>query len=319
MPIAKHENLNDIVVWNRTAFCLVDVMTEYGDTIFSPDIYGIQATPICNECKRGFYCRFHVANDSLILTKLNIMAANDFYPKISGITPSFCSADHSMEYRKIREPVKFSGTIRVGLGQQVSRYDWRQHIDPKQIKSLWDLEFSNGKLLSAINQMPLVAMSQHNLPIAEYSASYANDAYGVSDIPYFHLLNHAKVSLAFRKTRKPARTPKSFIQNYARLGLSQQLTLEYLDKLGISPQLSKFLRELVSETQTEKMIVLEVIETMLQTVASNHWEERVHPGHLYQDAYIPASLTATIRGRLAGISMTSWKQAATSAPQKQDT
>lgn len=318
MSIARYENQNDAFVWDKTTYRLVDVDTATDGTLFNPHHYGMNVVPICKYCNRGFYCTFHLVNGLLLLTKLNIMTADGVYPEICGVRAMFCSDDHSMEYCRIREVIRFTGTIRIGFAKKEFWYDWRQELGIDNIKRLWDLQFSDGKLISAEDFMPLVE-AQKNVE-AEMKEFFERNMLaprsierlrshcrlGASAIPYFDVLNPGTTINILQKIKKRSKTPQMFIKNYNHYGLSHRLTLEYLERLGITPDLSTFLKNLVSNTQTEKMIVLEVIETLLQTIAAGHWDERVHPDYLYKNANIPQSLTETIRNRLRGISMSSW-------------
>ncbi|MDY0383876.1 hypothetical protein, partial [Trichlorobacter sp.] len=249
----------------------------------------------------------------------------DQYPLIGGVAPVFCSDDHSMEYRRLRHPVIFTGTIRIGSGPTDGRYEWRQSLGPSTIIQLWDLDFVDGKLVEAEDKLAEVAMQEEAATqIREYVASnllaqemkdrllsycrYSDDfadRHSV-DVPYFDVLKPAEAFSALKRAKAGRNTPEQFIKNYAESGLSRQLSINYLKHLGMSEELVAFLRGLVTETQTEKMIVLEVIETLLLGLAADHWEERVQPGSLYSNANIPKTLTDTVRERLSGTTMTAW-------------
>ncbi len=323
--ILKHENTNDKVIWNHVGFRLVDIGPSSLASIIVPADYGMTAKPICKYCQRGYYCTFHLVGDQLLLTNLNIMAEEEHCPLIGGVAPVFCSDDHSMEYRRLRHPVSFSGTIRIGNGPTDGRYEWRQLIGPKTIRQLWDLDFVDGKLVAAEDKLPEVAKQKEAAKlIREYVArnllpketkekllSYCrySDDFGDRhsvDVPYFDVLKPAEAFSALKRAIAGRNTPEQFIKNYAESGLSRQLTMHYLKHLGMSEELIEFLKGLVTETQTEKMIVLEVIETMLRGIAASYWDDRVQLGSLYHNANIPKLLTNSIRKRLSGITMASW-------------
>ena len=323
--ILQHEKMNDKVVWNRVAFRFIDIKSTEAKSVITPSDYSLTPKPICKYCQRGYYCILHIVGDRLLLTNLNIMAEEEQYPLIGGVAPSFCSDDHSMEYRRLRHPVTFSGTIRIGRGPIDGRYEWRQSLGPSTIIQLWDLDFVGGKLIAAEDKLAEVAMQEEAatqirkyvasnllaqemkeklLSYCRYSDDFA-DRHSV-DVPYFDVLKPAEAFSALKRAKAGRNTPEQFIRNYAESGLSRPLTIHYLKHLGMSDELVDFLRGLVTETQTEKMIVLEVIETLLQGLAADCWEERVQPGPLYSHANIPKTLTDTIRERLGGTTMTAW-------------
>lgn len=128
----------------------------------------------------------------------------------------------------------------------------------------------------------------------------------LNPIPFFESLRPdlARSALAIVKNNK--NTPSWFIAQYGDSGLSQQLTFRYLWKLGVPYRLVRFMKKLVNINVTEKMVILEFLESMLLTVAAGHWEERVTPGHLYTNANIPAEVTASIRKRLLTVTLDSW-------------
>jgi len=128
-----------------------------------------------------------------------------------------------------------------------------------------------------------------------------------SKIPFFcHLQPDAAVA-ALALAQKSKGTPFWFIANYGDSGLSHQLTFGYLRSLGLPYRMARFLKSFVRNEVTEKMVILEFIESMLRCVAAPHWEERVMPGHLYTNANIPPDVTSAIRSRLSTVTLQSWE------------
>ena len=96
-------------------------------------------------------------------------------------------------------------------------------------------------------------------------------------------------------------TPLWFIWAYNNSGLSCQLTFNYLRSLTVPAHIVSFLKRLVTSEVTEKMVILEFLESIRQTIAGDYWEVRVLPGHLYTNANIPVDVTAAVRNRLASV------------------
>lgn len=101
-------------------------------------------------------------------------------------------------------------------------------------------------------------------------------------------------------------TPLWFVWAYNDSGLSCQLTFNYLRSLTVPAHIVSFLKRLVTSEVTEKMVILEFLESIRQTIAGDYWEVRVLPGHLYTNANIPVDVTAAVRNRLASVTQENW-------------
>ncbi len=101
-------------------------------------------------------------------------------------------------------------------------------------------------------------------------------------------------------------TPLWFVWAYNDSGLSCQLTFNYLRSLTVPAHIVSFLKRLVTFEVTEKMVILEFLESIRLTIAGDYWEERVLPGHLYTNANIPVDVTAAVRNRLASVTQENW-------------
>jgi len=322
----REYNNND-VIWKRTAYQLIDCTPAEAGIIIDPCDYGMTPMAICRQCQTGFYCTYHVANDALLLTKLNILTLDGQFSEIDGKTPIFCNDDHSWEYQRLRHFVRFTGIMRIQ--ENMSEAKRKRLWNTGYRSQLWDLSFIDGRLESVVNRLDLVEtqlkaqrkirnfIANHNLDskrtreLIRLCNNINDKDWKIADFDYtctrFHALQPDVLLAALGQVQKARGKPYWFIANYGDSGLGCGLTFKYLQALGLPAQLLNFCKEFVSDTITERMVVLEFIESMRLTIAADCWEERVTPGHLYTDAHIPVELTTAIRKRLVGITLNSWK------------
>jgi hypothetical protein len=131
-------------------------------------------------------------------------------------------------------------------------------------------------------------------------------SYEEQNIPCFDVMQPDKIKDMLAQLQDTLNTPYWFIEKYAESGLSQSLTFDYMRELGIPGEMLAFMRRFVGGAVTEKMVILELIESMYRGIAAPYWEERVAPDYLYTNANIPAEVTSAIRERLAQVSLESW-------------
>lgn len=153
--IPNIENLNNIVVWKKKEYHLIDISAQTGGLLFNPVQYGFDTRAISKECKSGYYCMYQVDDAILYMAQLNIMTADGLRAPLDGVEPVFCQDDHTMEYRSLHHLIQFSGVIRIGRGMRINAFKWLNSLGPGHLRELWDLEFHNGTLIGSKNRKKL--------------------------------------------------------------------------------------------------------------------------------------------------------------------
>ena len=315
--------LHHTVLWKRRPYILVDMhQDENSGGLYPFCANWLQTTPISSGLSCGNYSTFQIAESQLVLTRLNILTADGNYPVIDRVEPCFCQEDHTMEYRRLRHRCTFTGTIRIGTGTVINRFEPRNCLTPKSLSELWDLVFDHGVLQQAHDAMPVVAAHiQAQQQANSFCATHALDskrraavdelcAYRETDwaAPLFSVIHPERVLETLEQLKRTLGTPYWFICSYGDSGLSERLSLDYLHRLTVPDTLIRFLEKHLNEAVTEKMVVLEFLETFYRDIAAPYWEDRVIPGHLYTDAGIHTEVTASIRGRLQQVTLERWGQ-----------
>lgn len=319
--MSDEKHLQHTVIWKRRPYILVDVSQEESSGGLYPVFVSWQKIRLISRgVSFGRYCTFQIADNRLVLTRLNILTDDDNYPMLDRVEPRFCQEDHTMEYRRLRHRCTFTGTIRIGTGTVRNRFEPRNCLTPQSLRELWDLVFENGVLQQAHDVMPAVtAHIQAQQQANRFCATHALDskrgaelyelcAYRETDeaAPFFSVIHPEQVLEALEQLKRTIGTPYWFICSYGDTGLSERLSLDYLQRLTVPDTWIRFLEKQLHEAVTEKMVVLEFLETFCRGIAAPYWEDRVMPGHLYTDARIPAEVTAAIRDGLQRVSLESW-------------
>lgn len=319
--MTDEKHLQHTVIWKRRPYILVDVSQEESSGGLYPVCMSwLKTRPIWLGVSFGRYCTFQIADNRLVLTRLNILTDDENYPMLYRVEPRFCQEDHTMEYRRLRHRCTFTGTIRIGTGTVINRFEPRNCLTPQLLNELWDLVFDNGVLLQTHDALPVVAAQAKAQKQAEsFCTTYTLDskrravldelcAYLETDeaAPFFSVIHPERVLEVLEQLKNTLNTPLWFICRYGDTGLSERLSLDYLKRLGVPDAVISFLGKHLDKAVTEKMVVLEFLETFYRGIAAPYWEDRVIPGHLYTDAGIPAEVTASIRARLQQVTLESW-------------
>lgn len=137
----------DILIWKRKKFELLGYQREdEGYELFNPEKLGMSPQMMHTACYRGFYCGFRIVKNFLYLDTLCVYDGNGYYPAINGVevTPGGRNAS---EYANINLLIPYTGLMRIGADFHEEHYIHMGFQKPSAYGIVWDLEFSEGKLI----------------------------------------------------------------------------------------------------------------------------------------------------------------------------
>lgn len=127
--------------------------------IFDIALFGFQPTPVCSGCWRGYVAKYAIENCALILNNLSvtILADNEqriIGPDINGVTPTGPNAEFDFlnnHYRGLNYKLDYSGELILGSEFIPELYDHMGFQQPWKYKSVVELSFENGLLISEVD------------------------------------------------------------------------------------------------------------------------------------------------------------------------
>lgn len=122
------------------------------DEIFEPGDYGFSPTPLSTACLKGYFCKYSIENDYLILFQLNIGLETENPPVLQGISATNIE-EHSSNwmFEKVNLPLNYSGGIIIGRNVVDEIYNpfgfWRPHC----YEYVFELIFEKGRLVKTFD------------------------------------------------------------------------------------------------------------------------------------------------------------------------
>ncbi len=117
---------------------------------FNPSKYGFSPTYWTTACWAGFWCKYNISDNRLLLHELTILDENDFYPKLNGVAIDPGHYEFlPRHYRDVGMPLPYTGRVLVGKENIIERdlFPWYPH----SYKKLIEFVFGAGLLLAVID------------------------------------------------------------------------------------------------------------------------------------------------------------------------
>ena len=148
--------IDDTISWENSDFSIIKTKNNLP---FNPSEHGITPSDISSDCVRGFWCNFSIAGNELFIENLYIHSKNNHYPAICGTLPLTKNETFDDDYRTYSNlHLKLDYTDRVLVGKDFLPehyiHTWTQK--PWAYKNIFELVFTNGQLVKAIDHSKIV-------------------------------------------------------------------------------------------------------------------------------------------------------------------
>ena len=131
---------------------------------FKPEAYGISPDTGCSMCWRGYYCKFGIIDNQLVIMDWNLMVKDTVDPPIVENTKAHISYG-KLQYIAMNFPMDYSGGIVIGTGFIDKYYIHMGYQQVYAYEKVLELIFEKGQLMEAIDHSDRV--EQIRLTIAE--------------------------------------------------------------------------------------------------------------------------------------------------------
>lgn len=129
---------------------------------FHPKRFGLNPISICTSCWNGYWCEYDITEKGIFLEELFVHDANKKYPKINGRSVSIQDRLGHKHYKKIHEPIVYTGKILVGDRFLQQYYIHMGYQRAWAYEKLTEFVFENGRLIE-INDYSEVAEKMREL------------------------------------------------------------------------------------------------------------------------------------------------------------
>lgn len=144
----------DTLVLHGREYSIVAIEEEWP---FSPRAHGFEPVPLHTACWRGFYCRYEVIADELLLDTLTIGLGDASPPRWRAIEPRRGGDDPVWEYAKAGLPIACTGGMIAAAGFLPAYYVHLGFQAPYAYETVLELRFAGGRLLDAADRSPAMA------------------------------------------------------------------------------------------------------------------------------------------------------------------
>lgn len=107
--------IGDKYTYKNNQYCIV-AMNRRVD--FNPKTYGLNISPSCTACWRGFWCEYEIYDGGVVLKKLYVHTADDKYPDINGVKVNATEDPYEYMghrlYNDLNIGINYSGKILIG-------------------------------------------------------------------------------------------------------------------------------------------------------------------------------------------------------------
>lgn len=138
--------ISDTFIFKGKRFELIGLE---GGELFSPEPLGMEPEMIHTACYSGFYATYRLNKNSLILTKLTINDANNYYPTIDGVEPDLDEYERIAVYDNLKYVIPFTGKIRLARGFIEELYIHMGYQKATAFKEVYDITVEKGKIIEA--------------------------------------------------------------------------------------------------------------------------------------------------------------------------
>jgi hypothetical protein len=142
----------DTVLYGDESYSLVGAE---GDTLFEPAEHGLHPVAVSTGNWAGFSCMYRVEDAHLYLDRVIVgfgagdreAAARGEEPRLFGVAPELDERTYEANYRDLRQPMAFSGTLTLGADFVWDMYVHMGFHPPWKYRRVYDLTFEAGWLV----------------------------------------------------------------------------------------------------------------------------------------------------------------------------
>ena len=91
-----------------------NIAASTGGAIFEPGWFGMAPMMIHTACYRGWYARYAIADNHLVLDQLTVNLPDQAYPDINGVSPAPAADRRERTYESVGLPLSYTGTLVLG-------------------------------------------------------------------------------------------------------------------------------------------------------------------------------------------------------------
>lgn len=161
------------------------IIAQQNELDFKPETYGISPDTGCSMCWRGYYCKFGIIDNQLVIMDWNLMVNDTTNPPIVENTQAHISYG-KWQYLALNFPMNYSGGIVIGAGFVDKYYIHMGYQQVYAYEKVVELIFERGQLMEVIDHSDKVA--QIRLSISEKHEGQKNPIF--DDIPKFFSLGY---------------------------------------------------------------------------------------------------------------------------------
>lgn len=133
------------------------IITSSTPLCFDPREFGVIPAPYTTACHRGYWCKYSILGNQLVLQDLSVHSKNNAYPSITNVDavveqvhPQF-PANHRV-YKDLILPMIYTGKILIGNHSVPTHHIRGVSGAPWQYKFLTELAIENGWLVDITDQ-----------------------------------------------------------------------------------------------------------------------------------------------------------------------
>jgi hypothetical protein len=147
--------IDDTLMWKGSSYSINAYALEGTEELFTPGYYNLSPVMMHTGCYRGYYCKFKLVRNQLLLAELVVNQEAGNYPLINGVRPEFgtgfdefsCAA----KYNKLMLPLKLTGTVRLAKGFIQSRYEHMGFQETASYRTIKQITLKDGILVDHVD------------------------------------------------------------------------------------------------------------------------------------------------------------------------
>lgn len=143
--------ISDYIKYNDCEYSIAAIENEWP---FNPEIYGFRPRATSTANYRGYYCRYAIKDDQLLLDTLYIQLEEDETPTFRGIAAQkgkYYKTNHLFEYRDIGFLINYSGGMIIGNEFLQEFYVHMGFQRAHCYKYVKEILFEDGKIIEVMD------------------------------------------------------------------------------------------------------------------------------------------------------------------------
>lgn len=155
--------ISDQIFYCNENYSIVAIENEWS---FTPQSYGLKPVATSTACYRGYYTKYSVIDDYLLLNQLNIGLNETKLPPFNGVVArksKYFKLNSFYEYSDVNLPINYSGGLIVGFDFLREFYVHMRFHRAHCYKQVYELIFDKGKLIESINHNKSMEEVRNNI------------------------------------------------------------------------------------------------------------------------------------------------------------